>query len=574
MAFINRFNQQQAGETQIGWEYILPTEAQWEYARRAGSTSVWGNFDLSDGPYDLSTGDIYANAQTVLEFNGSLANYNAGAGSPFSHKDVGQYPPNSWGFHDMSGSASEWVADWLGSYSSDSQTDPQGPSIGTDRVIRGGSLENQRVHQTSSNRGGSPPEWKRYSTGFRLAYMYTNKVPSDLNATAPLTIAENQPIGTIVGEFNATDPDPPTSPQVIYSDGFEAGSLRSDWNASGVIGNAYAVVDSNKSLYGTKSLHLGIGTVTAPANSSEVMLHLPFGQTLHKGSVEMDLWVNEDANHSSFVYLEAGGQYSVGVSTNDYDDSFAEENWNTIASSNSLFTTDRWARLKWIVHGTQVELQIDGQTLATGSAHGSVTGLYIVVQSYLDDVETFVDRLTITDDLAPDPNATLTYSLLWMGTDRATIPFSVWMPMAPLKRPLPSITNPIPRHIPSVYKPRMNTTPPLKKFFGIPGDINEAPVFQQENPSFSVSENQTTIGNLFATDPEVKGIVELSVHSTMLFSLIRMEVSGEWVLIGTDQFGIGHYQEQSTPVKIIDGNVTITAVSTGASHSLFLKTDG
>ena len=304
VAFINRFNQQQAGETQIGWEYILPTEAQWEYARRAGSTSVWGNFDLSDGPYDLSTGDIYANAQTVLEFNGSLANYNAGAGSPFSHKDVGQYPPNSWGFHDMSGSASEWVADWLGSYSSDSQTDPQGPSIGTDRVIRGGSLENQRVHQTSSNRGGSPPEWKRYSTGFRLAYMYTNKVPSDLNSTAPLTIAENQPIGTIVGEFNATDPDPPTSPQVIYSDGFEAGSLRSDWNASGVIGNAYAVVDSNKSLYGTKSLHLGIGTVTAPTNSSEVMLHLPFGQTLHKGSVEMDLWVNEDANHSSFVWKQ------------------------------------------------------------------------------------------------------------------------------------------------------------------------------------------------------------------------------------------------------------------------------
>ena len=207
VAFIDRFNQQQSGETQIGWEYILPTEAQWEYARRAGSTSVWGNFDLSDGPYDLSTGDSYANAQTVLEFNGSLANYNAGAGSPFLHKDVGQYPPNSWGFHDMSGSASEWVADWLGSYSSDSQTDPQGPSIGTDRVIRGGSLENQRVHQTSSNRGGSPPEWKRYSTGFRLAYMYTNMEPTDLNSTAPLTIAENQPIGNIVGEFNATDPD-------------------------------------------------------------------------------------------------------------------------------------------------------------------------------------------------------------------------------------------------------------------------------------------------------------------------------------------------------------------------------
>ena len=48
--------------------------------------------------------------------------------------------------------------------------DPLGPTSGTERVIRGGSLENKREHQTASNRGGNTPEWKRYSVGFRIAY--------------------------------------------------------------------------------------------------------------------------------------------------------------------------------------------------------------------------------------------------------------------------------------------------------------------------------------------------------------------------------------------------------------------
>ena len=56
-------------------------------------------------------------------------------------------------------------------------------------------------------------------------------------------------------------------------------------------------------------------------------------------------------------------------------------------------------------------------------------------------------------------------TLLWMGMDQAIIPFSVWMPMAPLKRPLPSITNPMPHRIPSVCKPRTNIMPPPRFIF-------------------------------------------------------------------------------------------------------------
>ena len=59
----------------------------------------------------------------------------------------------------------------------------------------------------SANRYSRVPWYSANNVGFRIAYGYTNKAPTDLNSTAPLTVAENQPVGAIVGEFNATDPD-------------------------------------------------------------------------------------------------------------------------------------------------------------------------------------------------------------------------------------------------------------------------------------------------------------------------------------------------------------------------------
>ena len=105
---------------------------------------------------------------------------------------------------------------------------------------------------------------------------------------------------------------------------------------------------------------------------------------------------------------------------------------------------------------------------------------------------------------------------------------------------------------------------------GILSDINEA-VFQQENPSFSVSENQTTIGNLFATDPEVKGIQSISAFDHSLF----VDENGSLWAMGNNvsgQLGDGTNIDKSSPVLVVDGNVTITTA--GFSHSLFIKQDG
>jgi len=106
-------------ERSLGWKFALPTEAQWEYACRAGTRTPysWGN-----------------------SFSPKFANYKfSGFNKP---TDVGSYPSNPWGFFDMHGNVHEWTADWHGPYPRSSVIDPIGPSKGSDSVCRGGSWYN------------------------------------------------------------------------------------------------------------------------------------------------------------------------------------------------------------------------------------------------------------------------------------------------------------------------------------------------------------------------------------------------------------------------------------------------
>jgi len=116
LKFIEILNEKEAGNLPPGWEYVLPTEAEWEYACRAGTSTAY------------SWGD---------EIDPSWANYDS---SGFSQTvEVGQYAPNPWGFFDMHGNVFEWTADWYADYEVGDQVDPTGPVDGENRVNRGGS---------------------------------------------------------------------------------------------------------------------------------------------------------------------------------------------------------------------------------------------------------------------------------------------------------------------------------------------------------------------------------------------------------------------------------------------------
>jgi len=141
-----------------GKPYRLPTEAEWEYACRAGTQT------------DYATGnelpDIYQKQQHTNRVP-----------VPVSLR-VAQTPPNAWGLYDMHGNVEEWCYDWYGPYTAGHQTDPIGCRDGISRVTRGGSHNTPVKYLRSANRQGMLPADKHWLTGFRV-------VQASLPATLP-----------------------------------------------------------------------------------------------------------------------------------------------------------------------------------------------------------------------------------------------------------------------------------------------------------------------------------------------------------------------------------------------------
>jgi len=125
--------------------YRLPTESEWEYACRAGTTTAYSfgdNITSKDANYDDSK-----------------------FGKPVA---AGSYKPNAFGLYDMHGNVWEWCEDWHGEYPF-AVTDPKGPATGKECCARGGSFHINIIYAHSSYRNGVPPNYRVPSGGFRLA---------------------------------------------------------------------------------------------------------------------------------------------------------------------------------------------------------------------------------------------------------------------------------------------------------------------------------------------------------------------------------------------------------------------
>jgi len=139
-----------------GKSFRLPTESEWEYACRAGTSTVFphGN-DLDatmanfDGNFPYGKGPKGANREKIL--------------------DVGCFRPNAWGLQDVVGNVWEWCSDWYGEYPPGDAIDPSGPSTGITRVLRGGGAPYQAVNCRPAFRNWNPPGYKINDLGFRLA---------------------------------------------------------------------------------------------------------------------------------------------------------------------------------------------------------------------------------------------------------------------------------------------------------------------------------------------------------------------------------------------------------------------
>ena len=140
-----------------GLTFDLPTEAQWEYACRATTTTA-----LNSGK-NLTSTTVCAN---VAEVGRYLHNSNDGKGN--NYVKGGQYLGNSWGLYDMHGNLDELCLDYYDGYTSTAQTDPVGPTTGTERVIRGGSWEDVASECRSARRIPVDSNYHAQHVGFRV----------------------------------------------------------------------------------------------------------------------------------------------------------------------------------------------------------------------------------------------------------------------------------------------------------------------------------------------------------------------------------------------------------------------
>jgi sulfatase modifying factor 1 len=146
-----------AGRLPSTFSYRLPTEAEWEYACRAGTKTP------------VAIGDGNSLSSTQANFDGGFPYGGANSG-PYQGRTavVGSFPPNAWGLYDMHGNVLEFCLDWYGPYPGGAVTDPRGPDNGSLRVLRGGGFTSTGRGCRSAKRDSRSPTYAHFTQGLRV----------------------------------------------------------------------------------------------------------------------------------------------------------------------------------------------------------------------------------------------------------------------------------------------------------------------------------------------------------------------------------------------------------------------
>lgn len=175
MAFCDVLNREYGTQLPAGYRFCLPTEAQWEYSCRAGTTTPFS--------YGRSLNSTQANFDGNYPYGGVEKGLNR---EKTIH--VGRFVPNAWGLFEMHGNVWEWCFDWSADYRGEA-IDPSGLPYGRERIIRGGCWQDAARSCRSARRNCADPETRISTIGFRLAVSALKKL-NDLHSNDTMRTAD------------------------------------------------------------------------------------------------------------------------------------------------------------------------------------------------------------------------------------------------------------------------------------------------------------------------------------------------------------------------------------------------